>query len=329
MSNISTENVLAVHFPWQAPQWLRLCELRANNRLPHALLLGGPNGVGKRRFARAIAHSLLCEKSITANPCGECRPCHLNLAGTHPDFKVLEPEEPGKQIKVDQIRAISDFIGQTAQQGGYKILIIEPAEAMNINAANALLKSLEEPTDNTFILLVCDSVGLLLPTIKSRCQFLGFPVPAQAESLAWLASTLKEKGQADSLLRDAGDRPLAALALIESGALQQRQAMQTQLIDMVQGRASALQIAELWKNIDLIEVLGWLQLKMSDLIRFNQGGVFIGQHWQGLVVNDVKKIFLLVDVISTLQAKVSRGATPNKQLVLEDILLRTCEVFRR
>lgn len=329
MSNESPDNSLAVHYPWQAPQWLHLCELRNNNRLPHALLLGGPSGVGKRRFAKAVAHSLLCENTTPGNPCGECRHCHFNLAGMHPDLKIIEPEEPGKQIKVDQVRGILDFIAQTSQQGGSKIVIIEPAEAMNINAANALLKNLEEPTEDTVILMVSDAVGTLLPTIRSRCQLLNFPVPPQAESLAWLSSMLALKDQADELLRDAGSRPLAALALVESGAIQQRQAMQTQLLDMLQGRVSPLQLAELWKNIDLADVLAWLQLKVSDFIRFKQGGAFIDTQWQGLLVADVKRLFLLLDVISSLQLKVSRGANPNKQLALEDLLLRTCEVFRR
>lgn len=329
MSADTAESSLAVHFPWQAPQWLHVCELRSHHRLPHALLLGGSNGVGKRRFAKAIAHSLLCEQPTPGSPCGECRNCHFNLAGSHPDLKVIEPEEVGKQIKVDQVRAILDFIGQTSQQGGYKVVIIEPAEAMNINAANALLKSLEEPTDNTLILLVSDTVGTLLPTIKSRCQLISFPVPPLAESLAWLSSMLTTQDQAEDLLRDSGSRPLAALALVESGAIQQRQGMQVQLIDMVQGRLSPVQLAELWKGADLAEVLAWLQLKITDLIRFKQGGVAIEPEWQALVVSDVKTLFLLLDVISSLQLKVSRGANPNKQLALEDLLLRTCEVFRR
>ena len=329
MSSESPQHTLAVHFPWQVPQWLHLCELRSGDRLPHALLLGGPNGVGKRRFAKAIAHSLLCEESIPGNPCGECRHCHFNLAGMHSDLKVIEPEEAGKQIKVDQVRGILDFIAQTSQQGGCKVVIIEPAEAMNINAANALLKSLEEPTDNTVIILVSDAVGTLLPTIRSRCQLVSFPVPPPVESLAWLSSMLTAKDQAEELLRDAGNRPLAALALVESGAVQQRQVMQAQFIDMVQGKISPLQLAELWKNIDLSEVLAWLQLKVSDLIRFKQGGVTVESQWQALVIKDQKRLFLLLDVISSLQLKVSRGANPNKQLALEDILLRTCEVFRR
>ena len=329
MSEESLDQNLAVHFPWQAPQWLHVCELRSNKRLPHALLLGGPNGVGKRRFARAVAHSLLCEQSTPANPCGQCRHCHFNLAGTHPDLKVIEPEEAGKQIKVDQIRAIMDFIAQTAQQGGHKIVIIEPAEAMNVNAANALLKSLEEPTDDTIILLVSDAAGTLLPTIKSRCQLVDFPVPQKQESLAWLSSMLSEKEQAEQLLRDAGDRPLAALALVESGAMQQRREMQTQFIEMAQGKVSALKLADLWKNHDLAEVLAWLHLKVSDLVRFQQAGLALESSWQSLPVKDSRQLFALLDVISTLQLKVARGANPNKQLAMEDVLLRSCEVFRR
>ena len=131
------EQTLAVHYPWQGAQWSHCVELQRAGRLPHALLLAGPEGVGKRRFALALAQSLMCEQSGPQGPCGECRQCHFNLAATHPDLKLLTFEEKAKQIKVDQVRGLIDFFSQTAQQGGYKVTLIAPAEAMNINAAGA------------------------------------------------------------------------------------------------------------------------------------------------------------------------------------------------
>ncbi|MGK0440403.1 MAG: DNA polymerase-3 subunit delta', partial [Pseudohongiellaceae bacterium] len=140
-------------FAWHAVQWQHLADLCAANRLPHALLFAGPPGVGKLRFAKALAYSLLCEKPGYQTACGECKQCRLNQT-SHPDLKLIQPEEGARQIKIDQVRGVVQFIVQTSHAGGYKIIILSPAEAMNTNAANAVLKSLEEPTDNCLLILI-------------------------------------------------------------------------------------------------------------------------------------------------------------------------------
>ena len=159
MAESNEERHVAVSYGWQSEQWKKLVGLIEEDRLPHALLLAGVKGIGKFRFAEALAQLLLCDNPVNAVACGQCKACQLNLAGTHPDMKYLQPEEGAQMIKVDQVRAVVQFLDQTSQQGGYKVAILSPAEAMNINAANALLKNLEEPAGKTLLILVTDPVA--------------------------------------------------------------------------------------------------------------------------------------------------------------------------
>ncbi|MFO6082911.1 DNA polymerase III subunit delta', partial [Pseudomonas aeruginosa] len=153
-------------YPWQQALW---SQLGGRAQHAHAYLLYGPAGIGKRALAEHWAAQLLCQRPAAAGACGECKACQLLAAGTHPDYFVLEPEEAEKPIRVDQVRDLVGFVVQTAQLGGRKVVLLEPAEAMNVNAANALLKSLEEPSGDTVLLLISHQPSRLLPTIKSRC----------------------------------------------------------------------------------------------------------------------------------------------------------------
>ena len=173
-------------YPWQQSLWQQLA---GRSQHAHAYLLHGPAGIGKRALAERLMARLLCLSPSGLDACGSCKSCHLLAAGTHPDNFVLEPEEADKPIKVDQVRELVDFVVQTAQLGGRKVVLLEPAEAMNLNAANALLKSLEEPSGNTVLLLISHQPSRLLPTIKSRCVQQACPLPSEAMSLAWLPAS--------------------------------------------------------------------------------------------------------------------------------------------
>lgn len=208
-------------YPWHDEIWQRWIGLRT--RLPHALLLKGPPGIGKLDFAMNIAQSLLCEKPLERGfSCQACLSCHWFKQQAHPDFRLLQPDilsapeedkeggkKPARQISVEQIRALSDFSNLSSHQGGYRIVLIHPAESMNRNAANALLKTLEEPAERMLIILVSHKPQQLLPTILSRCLSLAVTVPPLAVSVAWL----QQQGINDptSLLAQAGFAPLLAL----------------------------------------------------------------------------------------------------------------------
>ena len=233
-------------FPWTETLWEDLREKQ--ERTPHAILLHGPQGVGKLALAERFAQSLLCEEQNRARvPCGKCDGCRWYLAGTHPDFRRIEPDsmarsgtedpddaakpsaktaKPSTEIKVEQIRALDDFLNLRSHRDGRRVTLVHPAEAMNPNAANALLKSLEEPPGRALFLLVSHRPARLLATIRSRCVAVPVPLPEPQAALAWLES----QGVKDApiWLAFANGAPLRALSLSEESGgslLQLRQAL--------------------------------------------------------------------------------------------------------
>lgn len=194
-------NNLLKNYPWQAQVWQHLNQ--DHQRLPHALLLHGRAGIGKYDFARSLSQSLLClDKSVSGHACGVCSSCNWFNENSHPDFRLLSPEQEAEaesesvstkktkkktQISVVQIRELSGFLSLSSHRSnGVRIVLIHPAEALNVASANALLKMLEEPATGVIFILVAHQLQRLLPTIISRCQKVNMPMPDESQSLAWL-----------------------------------------------------------------------------------------------------------------------------------------------
>ena len=218
--------------PWQQEMWSQLVSWR--ERLPHALLLHGGRGIGKRHLMKAYAQLLLCESPVNAAPCGRCAGCQLMAADNHPDLRWLTPAalmpdrddadgngedsetdrtetrsskaKPSREIVIDQVRKISEFLAISSHRGGARVVLLLPAEALNPPAANALLKVLEEPPPGVTFLAVSDQLDAVLPTILSRCVLLRAPIPSHAQALAWLQSNGVERAEAK--LAEAGGAPL-------------------------------------------------------------------------------------------------------------------------
>lgn len=234
---------------WNRPLWNTVLERRRRGAMPHALLLAGPAGLGKRAFAAALAAWLLCEQPGDA-ACGRCRACLLVAAGSHPDrVEVnLEFRDDGKTLRselvVDQIRVLSQRLSMTAQFGGHQVALIDPADLMNASAANALLKTLEEPGPGTVMLLVSDQFSRLPATIRSRCQRLDFVLPNAAEAMAWLKSQGVD-GAAQALEAAAGN-PGLALELAQGGGLALRTEVATDLGHLWARKAAPAEIANRW-----------------------------------------------------------------------------------
>jgi DNA polymerase-3 subunit delta' len=265
--------------PWHEPLWRQVQQRRAADRLPHALLLAGPAGLGKLAFAKRLARALLCETPDgEGDACGRCRSCRLFQAGSHPDYRMEQPAEEGKAIRIDPIRELCAFLGFTAQYGGYKIALLEPADRLNLNAANSLLKTLEEPPGDCLLLLVTAHPARLPATVRSRCQKVSFVPPPPSVARAWLAARMNGGPDPQVLLDIAGGAPLAALAYADGERWRRRQELVEHYEQVLAGRADPVRAAENWTQGDLAENLRWLIGWHIDLIRLkmNPESVHLG-----------------------------------------------------
>ncbi len=240
--------------PWQQGPLERALAAWRAGRLGHALLLCGPEALGKRAVADALAARLLCEADPGEPACGRCRGCRLREAGTHPDLRVLTFEEnanTGKlrtELVVEQVRGIGESMQMTSQRGGAQVVLIDPADALNTAAANALLKTLEEPAERRYLLLVSARPHRLPATIRSRCQRIEFHPPGRTEARAWLAGQGHDAARADDALDAAGGHPGLADAWLRGGQLALREATLRDWAGVARGQLAPLGVAQSWTS---------------------------------------------------------------------------------
>ena len=316
-------------YNWQIPQRDYLNAMLRADKFPHALLLTGPDGTGKTEFALDYAKKLLCS-SDQDEACRECHSCQVFDAQTHPDYVNISPAEEGKLIGVDVIRALIVKLSTTSQFSGKTVAIIENAEQLNRNSANALLKTLEEPTPNTILILVCSFPHRLLPTIRSRCLKLSFATPDENLSLAYLQqNSVKEP---ELYLQQAHGSPLKAAKMAESELSEQRKLVLKSLIKTSRGQAVSLAMKEIEK-IPLKSILDWSIDFCDDLIRVKLQGA-----QAQLTHIDVKEP--LSNMAATCQTvalyhfrdllidrKKQSNIALNTQLLLEDLLILWKKAF--
>jgi len=336
-------------YPWQASQWEKLSEVFKSGRLPHALMLSGTAGTGKKQFSAEFASLVLCDQvfnqvgvqgSLTS--CGECKNCKLVLAEAHPDIREYTFELNPKGVKssvitIDQIRSLNEFVAKSSQQGGYKIAIIHPAEAMNVNAANALLKSLEEPSQKTLIILVVDQPGRMLPTIRSRCQVIEFHMPDHNQSMSWLKQALSDNPSLEDLLELAGGSPIKAEGLAQTDAISQKQTMITELAQVLKREASAVSVASKWQKHDIQTVLDWNLSWVQQLIRFSMThddamvrDVRLQKMFQYLSGKHSASTFYdLLGQIQTYSDLLAKKTNPNPQILIENLLIAWAELMQK
>lgn len=259
---------------WHVPEFRSL--IAANAPLPHALLVRGARGIGKLVFVRALAQTLLCTSRVEedAYGCGTCPACGWFDAGGHPDYRQIEPaaastrdgadegEKKSIIISIDQIRGLGEFISLSSHQGGPKVVVIHPVEMLNLNAANALLKSLEEPPPRTHFLLVTHRPQQVLPTIKSRCRQIALRAPDAARGSDWLAA----QGMRDDpglALAQTGNAPLLSLELNDSEYWGMRA---TFLRLLTAPDLDPLAAAEALREFPIHHVVSWLQKWSYDMV---------------------------------------------------------------
>ncbi|ALG66969.1 DNA polymerase III subunit delta' [Beggiatoa leptomitoformis] len=260
-------------FPWHDTLWHKIHTAYQQDRLPHAILFCGTLGMGKAALAQRLAALLLCETPLAdGNPCGQCKACHLHQTHNHPDFLDISPAEAGKQILIDQIRHLIQFCALTSHHGRYQVALIHPAEAMNHNAANSLLKILEEPPAKTVLLLVSHQPSALMATIRSRCQRVDFTKIDTKITQQWLSHQLPNNNDIPLLLNLSAYAPLTALALAQGDALAQRNQLLDSLAKLPAGKDDPVKLAEAWGQMDARQVLSWMLSWTMDLIRLQVAG---------------------------------------------------------
>jgi DNA polymerase-3 subunit delta' len=314
--------------PWLKQEFQQVVEQAENDRLPHALLLGGESHQGKTFFARAVANYLLCRAPQQGQVCGSCKGCHLTRAGSHPDLNIIEPVE-SRVIIVKVIRDLVNWANQTAQQGGKKIVIIKPAEAMNSAAANALLKCLEEPVANTIIMLISDRPGRLLPTIRSRCQRISVGNPNRKMAESYLLERLAEAEDIASLLDVSRGRPLKAMEMHSLGALEQRRVLHRVLQELWRGDLLAHEGAKQLVQAQPEQVLEMLYLWLIQMIKSAQiDDIKVSNNNKlNMLFNQIYEevgltgIYHFYDHLSDQWTVLQSASNPNKQLVVENVLV--------
>lgn len=265
------QNKMSLPLPWQLQAWQKLIQRWKNNSLPHGLLFTGNKGLGKHAFAAEFAKLLLCEASKTQeNPCGKCRSCELIHAGNHPDLLQLTLQENSKVIKIDQIREFIATVSQTSYLGGLRIALFMNAHHLHMAAANALLKTLEEPPPNCIFILITDRYANLSPTIRSRCQTVTFSIPPKEIAQQWLTNNVAENSNQELLLRLAEGAPIKALEYADEGRMSQRKSVVEILQKLVEKGADPLAEAAICTKLSLVEVIFDLYSILVDIVRFQQ-----------------------------------------------------------
>jgi DNA polymerase III subunit delta' len=308
--------------PWLTEHMAALSSSRAANRVPHALLIHESPGAGGEWLAFWAARLMLCTSDN--KPCGVCIACKNVSEGRHADLIVVQPTEDSKQIRIEQVRDVCAELALTSHQGGYKIGIVSPADTMNRFAANALLKTLEEPTRNTMLILVASQPSRLPATIMSRCQRINIRPPDRAQSIEWLK---KAKGAGDwgVVLDVIGDAPLAALDLDPAEVAKLNAEVRQTLVDAMNGRADPVAVAERWSRSEvalrLMCIENWLTERMrpraaspSDSVEMRPGAHLPARD----SVLNIRASFGLLDRVRELKA--SLDAPINRSLALESVL---------
>jgi DNA polymerase-3 subunit delta' len=340
-------------YPWHIGAWEQLRQLA--QRLPHALLFYGPAGIGKTEFAEQFAQSLLCETPRSdGHACGTCGSCGWFVQYSHPDYRRVRPEvldendadedaeaaesgetkksakatkAPSKDIRIDQIRALGDFMNVSTHRQGKRVVLLYPAEALNAASANALLKTLEEPPPNTVIILVSNSLDRLLPTILSRCRKFALAMPTQGEALAWLKD--QDVKNAESWLAEQGGAPLAASAAAEGDS---RDAIDALLQFLAKpGVEGALKTAEQLQKTPILELVTSSQRWLYDVFSVKlTGNIRYYPRYQ----KELSRLASMADVAGLLQIQKAlneRRAVAehplSARLFIEDMLLDYSKLF--
>lgn len=318
------DTLSANSLPWLQPSQQRLRDAAEAQRLPHSLLLLSTPGLGAEHLANWITGLALCE-SRQARPCGACASCLLLRADSHPDAHIVRIEEDAQQIKVDQIRGLIEALTLKSYRGGYKVGVIEGAEALNANGANAFLKTLEEPTQNTMLIMIARPGHRLPATIASRCLRLSLRPPSRETAIAWLKATAASAQNWDAALALAGGAPLLALEREAAGSAALEAQMLESLGQLAAGSVDVTLLADRWARSDPALRVVWLENWITQRVHAHLGAGTSRQSAEpvglpaALLKPKIRALFELLDAARDYRRLASTGM--NQQLALEALLL--------
>ena len=311
--------------PWLTSEMASLAAAYAADRFPHALLIHEAPGAGGDWLALWTAQLVMCLHPQKA-PCGVCSGCKRVLAGQHPDFAVLRPLEDSKQIRIEQVRELSQELALTSHQGRYKAGLLSPADGLNRFAANALLKTLEEPPARTLLMLVATQPSRLPATILSRCQRIRVRAPTRSEAVSWLQSA-RGPGDWGPVLAVLGEAPMLAAEMEPQAVVQIGAEMTVALDEVAAGASDPVATAERWARAELPLRLRCFENWLTDRIRERAGGarhlpeLGAGPHLPPRrTVLNIRQLFEVLDGVRDLRSALD--APLNRGLALESLLRR-------
>lgn len=258
-------------YPWLNPVYRQLIGQHQAGRAHHAVLVQALPGMGDAALIWAVSRWLLCQRRDGLKSCGHCHGCQLMMAGTHPDWHRLAAEKGKSALGIDAVRDVNETLFHHAQQGGAKVVWLPDAEQLTEAAANALLKTLEEPPQNSWFFLSSAEPSRLLPTLRSRCLRLHLTPPDEAQSLGWLQK--QNAGSHEAMLtalRLSSGAPAAALTLLEKPHWEQRQALCTTLSGALAG--DVLTLLPQLNHDNVAERIGWLASLLTDALKWQHSG---------------------------------------------------------
>ncbi|MGR5235742.1 DNA polymerase III subunit delta' [Vibrio alfacsensis] len=314
-------------FPWLQPVWDNLKASLDSDRIPGALLLQSEKGLAVDKLVELFCRVLLCQ-NYSSEACGFCHSCQLNQANSHPDLHWIKPEKEGKSITVDQIRACNRLAHESSQLNGYRLFVIEPADAMNESASNALLKTLEEPGQKCLFLLVTHNQERLLPTIQSRCQQWVVTPPSTEQAMQWMSEQGLTSVPAYALKLNMGS-PMNTLDAVKSGELDEYQAFERCFIDTLSSPVSdILQCATMMtKNPD--RALDWAWYLLTDAQK-SQFGIAEADQLPGAVEfrsNNYNGLYLSAKKLLELKAQLQSSSGLNFELLSMNWLIESREAL--
>ena len=316
--------------PWLRDAQQRLRSAHEKGRLPHALLLQSAPGLGAEQLADWATALTLCE-SLGPKPCNACASCRLLQSDTHPDSHVVRVEEGAQQIKVDQVRELIESLTLKSYRGGYKVGVIEGAEALNTNGANAFLKTLEEPAADTLLILIATPTHRLPATIASRCLRVSLRPPAAQVAIEWLKAKSPKVARWDAALALAGGAPLLALKLDAAGLAALDADMRQSLAELAEASVDLTLLAERWLRSNPDVRITWLENWITQRVHTLLAGPNSPQTAEpvrlpaALLKPKIRPLFALLD--ATRDFRRLAPTSMNQQLALEALLIEGKTAF--